>query len=1067
MSLRTRAAKARPSVDVTAVLVAHDGARWLPAALAALAASTQRPSRVVLVDTGSADATPELLRAVEDAEVLTLGRTQGFGAAVAAALATGPATEWVWLLHDDCAPTPTALEALLEQAGQSPQAALLGPKVLDWTDPRLLVEVGLTVDGGGHRETGLERREYDQGQRDAVREVLAVGTAGALLRRDAYDQVGGLDPVLALFRDDLDLGWKLHAAGHQVVVVPAAVVHHARAATTGRRSTDAAPGSLTGTDRRNALYVLLAHATRLALLSLLPRVLVASLLRILGLLLTRQVPGARDELLAVVGVLGRPGRLRAARRARRATRSVPPAALRPLFASGGARVRARFGAFGDWLSGGAAPGASSSLGDPGPEGPDDAVDLTGGGSGSLHRFVRRPGVLLAVGLSLVALLAERSLLSGGDLVGGRLLPPPPGASDLWRAYGASWHPSSVGSSAPAPPYLAVLALLATVLLGKVGLTVDLVLLASVPLAGVAAYAVAGRVVQQRYVRLWAAATWALLPVATGGIATGRLDVAVVQIGLPLLALGAARVLTADSQDRVWRAAWSLGLGLTVVAAFSPLFWLLGGAVLLGGGVLSLFRSGSRRRALAALVATAVPAGLLLPWSLLAFTAPGRLLQGPGRLVQDTALLPGRLGLLDVPLLHPGGSGLPPVWITSGLVLAALGGLTRQSRRPFVCAGWAAATIGLTAAVLLPHLSLAVEPDGTALPVWPGAALQLAGGGLLMAALVGADALRTRLAARTFGWRQLVAAAVVASCAALPVLAAGSWLVRGADGPLQRGGGTVLPPFAAAEVGPETGLRVLLLTATGAGEVGYQLTRTGDTRLGVADTSPTRDQALALDAVVADLLTPSGSDAAEALATRAVRYVAINAGPGADRLGLALDQQPGLTRRSGGPVLLWQVVGATSLLSVLPQPLALTATSGARAASRPALRLHPPVALPPLTAGATGRLPAGEPGRLLVLAEAADDGWTATVDDQPLARRTAWGWAQGFVAPAAGGRLVVHRSQAGRRAELTGQALLVLVVLVLAAPGAARRRGLEIDDDDRTGPPDGTADHPLPDPQERP
>ena len=1054
MPIRTRAAKARPSVDVTAILVAHDGDRWLSAALAALAASTQRPARVVLVDTGSTDATPELLRAVEDAQVLTLARTQGFGAAVAAALAAareaGPATTWVWLLHDDCAPAPTALEALLEQAEQSPRAALLGPKVLDWTDPRLLVEIGLTVDGGGHRETGLERREYDQGQRDAVHPVLAVGTAGALVRWDAYDQVGGLDPALAVFRDDLDLGWKLNAAGHQVVVVPTAVVHHVRAATTGRRQVDAAPGSLAGTDRKNALYVLLAHATRLGLLTLLPRLLVASVLRILALLLTRQVPGARDELLAVVGVLGRPARLRAARRVRRDTRSLPPAALRPLLASGGARVRARFGAFGDWVSGGAAPGTSSALGDPGPEGPDEAVDLTGGGSGSLRRFVRRPGVLLVVGLSLVALLAERSLLSGGDLVGGRLLAPSLGASDLWQAYGASWHPSSVGSNAPAPPYLAVLALLATLLLGKVTLAVDLVLLASMPLAGAAAYAAAGRVVQHRHVRLWAAATWALLPVATGGIATGRLDVAVVQIGLPLLALGAARVLTADSQDRVWRAAWSLGLGLTVVAAFSPLLWLLGGTVLLGGGLLSLFRSGSRRRALAALVATAVPAGLLLPWSLLALTAPGRLLHGPGRLVQDAALLPGRLGPLDVPLLHPGGSGLPPVWITAGLVLAALGGLTRPGRRPLVYAGWAAATVGLAAAVLLPHLSLPVEPGGTAFPVWPGVALQLAGGGLLIAALVGAGGLRTRLAALTFGWRQLVATALVAACAALPVLAAGSWLVRGADGPVQRGGGAALPPFAAAEVGQETGLRVLLLTATASGGARYELTRTGDTRLGAADTAPARDQTLALDAVVADLLTPSGSDAAEALATRAVRYVAIAAGPGADRLGLVLDQQPGLTRRSGGPVLLWRVVGATSRLTVLPQPLVRIATSGARAASRPALRLSPPVALPPVTAGS--RLPAGEPGRLLVLAEAADDGWRATVDGRPLVRRTAWGWAQGFVAPAAGGRLELHRSQAGRRVELAVQVLLVLVVLVLAAPGAARRRGLEIDDDDPAGAP---------------
>jgi len=113
--------------------------------------------------------------------------------------------------------------------------------VRDWSDPRVLVEVGLTTDGAGHRETGLDRREYDQGQHDAVRDVLAVGTAAALVRRDVWDALGGLDAALPVFRDDLDLGWRVNAAGHRVLVVPPARVRHVRAATTGRRQTEAAP----------------------------------------------------------------------------------------------------------------------------------------------------------------------------------------------------------------------------------------------------------------------------------------------------------------------------------------------------------------------------------------------------------------------------------------------------------------------------------------------------------------------------------------------------------------------------------------------------------------------------------------------------------------------------------------------------------------------------------------------------------------------------------------------------------------------------------------------------------
>ena len=46
---------------VTAVLVAHDGQRWLPRTLAAVAASDRIPDRLVAVDTGSRDASAQLL----------------------------------------------------------------------------------------------------------------------------------------------------------------------------------------------------------------------------------------------------------------------------------------------------------------------------------------------------------------------------------------------------------------------------------------------------------------------------------------------------------------------------------------------------------------------------------------------------------------------------------------------------------------------------------------------------------------------------------------------------------------------------------------------------------------------------------------------------------------------------------------------------------------------------------------------------------------------------------------------------------------------------------------------
>ena len=994
---------AEHSADVTAVLVAHDGAAWLPEALDALAASTVRPAQVVCVDTGSTDGS----RALLTGDPLDLPATTGYGAAVAAALDRVPPTAWVWLLHDDVAPEPDALEALLAAAADSPSAALLGPKVRDWDDPRVLVEVGVTTDRAGHRQTGLERREYDQGQHDAVRDVLAVGTAGALVRRDVWDEVGGLDPCLPVFRDDVDLGWKVNAAGHRVVVVPTAVVRHARAATTGRRHLGAVSGRPAGIDRRHALYVLLAHAAGLRLLTTLPRLVLACLARTVGFLLTRQVGAARDELAAVLSVLARPARLAAARRARARSRTVPPGQIRPLLGSRTVRARARAEALGDWLAGGGS--GSAPLTEPGAD--DDLDELAPTGPGVLRRALLRPAVGLTLGLLLLALAAERSVLAfrGGLLHGGGLLPVPPGAADLWASYASSWHPTAVGSGADAHPAVAVLAGLSTLLLGKPWLAVDVLQLASVPLAGAGAYAAARLATDNRVLRAWAAVTWALLPVGTGAVAGGRVDVAAAQVALPLLVLGAARLLTGRFR---WRRGWALGLGLAVATALAPALWPAAAAVLLPAALATR----SWRRVTAAAVAVAVPAVLLAPWLLDA---------GADGVAAPTVHRPGSLDLL---LLSPGSR----CWLVAGLGVAALAALLR---RRAVLAPWAVALAGLVAAALLGRAGRTVD-----------VALQVAGAGLLAAALLGAHRLRTTLSTRSFGWRQVVAGGLVLAAAALPLGSALDWLRDGADDPLRRGVRPALPAFVRAELETTPGLRALVLRPAAAG-VSYDVVPGDGPRLGRTDAAVDGRQRALLDAVVADLLSPRGSDAAEALATRAVRYVGLPAG--APGLAAALDAQPGLTRRAGGDLLLWRVAAPTARLTVVPGPTAALALRGERAPTPELLRTDPPRPFPARRESARVVLGPGRPGRVLVLADAADPGWRASFDGRPLAPREAWGWAQAFDLPPGPGVLTVDRDTTPRRRLLTAQGVALALVLVLAAPGARARRGLEVVDEEET------------------
>lgn len=307
---------------VTAVVVGHEGAAWLPRLSEALWALNPRPDRLIAVDTGSTDETAELLAAMPGVEpVVSVSARTGFGMAVARGLeahgfapipsAVGPygddghmpVVEWLWLLHDDCAPAPKALEKLLLQATMAPDTGVWGPKLRLWPRDRELLEVGVTTSLGGRRDTGIENGELDQGQHDQPRNVLAVSSAGMLVRRDVWEALHGFDPRLPMFRDDIDFGWRASRAGYQVGVAPDAVVYHAQAAATGERALAGTRRHAYQLDRAHAYYTVLANAPSKLLPLLILRFLLGTVMRSVWFLLGKTPSGAVDEWTALLGTL--------------------------------------------------------------------------------------------------------------------------------------------------------------------------------------------------------------------------------------------------------------------------------------------------------------------------------------------------------------------------------------------------------------------------------------------------------------------------------------------------------------------------------------------------------------------------------------------------------------------------------------------------------------------------------------------------------------------------------------------------------------------------------------------
>ena len=1060
-------------MSVTTVVVARDGRVWLPAALAALAAQTSAPDRIIAVDAGSADDSGQILRdALGDDRVITLPPTErpiGFGQAVAAALdgdATGDAGgdeggdraggDWIWLLHDDAAPDPHALERLLEAAQQRPRAAILGPKCLGWHDRRLLIEIGFSITGSGRRFTDLDPAEHDQGQHDGRDVVHAVGTAGMLIRRDVFDSLGGFDPALPLNRDDLDLCWRAWRAGHEVQVVPEAVLYHREASYHGRRTGSTRAGQGHRLDRRSAVHVLLAQAPAWRVPFTAVRLALESLVVALIALLGKDARRASDELLAWGSLLAHPSRLFAARRRIKATSVISSRAAVGEFRPGIA-VQSRQGAevVSGWFSrartreSGSDSATSRSSAAIAPEaGPsDESMDLFDDGSATwLRRFLTRPGfVVFAVAL-VVTLAATRGLWWGeGDLVGGALLPAPAGASDLWGTYAQTWHDVGPGSTVAAPAWLALLAAWATVLLGNAGAAVGSLLLLAVPAAALSAWWSLRGVIAATTVRVWAALVYALLPAMTGAIATGRIGTTAALILLP--PTGRAIVRSLAGPDRTLaglapartRTAWWASLLLAAVTAVAPVLWPVTTLIVIATVVVVIIRTRTTGILARAAIIVLTPIALLLPWSLQVFIEPNRLLLEPGVPVsaeQD-------LSAFSLLAVNPGGPGTPAIWVGAGIAIAGVLALLRQDRRRGIIVALLVAVVGLLAAVTAIHLRVADASAAVSIVPWPGILTVLTAAGFILAAALAGDGLRQRMSGQAFTWRQPISGLAAIAAIATLILAAAAW-IPGAGDPLRRGTDSVLPPFVAAEAQGPQAPRTLIVRPTITGStasVSYALINAAGPTLADPDLSPPARAWEPLDRLVSTLVSGRGGAEVTGLADYAVRYVLAEVEPG-DPLIRNLDAVPGLRRVAGDTgAALWRVGGETSRARAVP---AEETAAGADVVALPVLDL---AAAEPFVDS-----PVPGPGEIR-LAQDADAPWRAVLADgrvlasSPLPTGVEGVGLARFVLPSSvgpGDRVVIDIDGSTRSAWLWLQAVIVVLVIVLALP--ARRRGGHLADD---------------------
>jgi N-acetylglucosaminyl-diphospho-decaprenol L-rhamnosyltransferase len=215
-------------VRVTVLIVNFNGGDCLRRCIETLRLDEMAGGEVRIVDNGSTDDSLDRV-AGAGLSIDRTGRNLGFAAGMNRA-SVGTDREFLLMLNPDAEIGPERIQRLIDELDAHPECALVGPRVVGAdgaeqrasrrhapTALRILGEVVPGLPGIDLSRTAAP---------SASAEIEGVSGACMLMRRSAFEAVGGFDTDYPLHFEDLDLFARLRAAGSTLRWVPDVTVCH-------------------------------------------------------------------------------------------------------------------------------------------------------------------------------------------------------------------------------------------------------------------------------------------------------------------------------------------------------------------------------------------------------------------------------------------------------------------------------------------------------------------------------------------------------------------------------------------------------------------------------------------------------------------------------------------------------------------------------------------------------------------------------------------------------------------------------------------------------------------------
>ena len=296
--------------QASVIILNYNGVHFLEKFLPSVVQHSQG-HQVVVADNGSTDdSIPFLQKHYPSVQLILFEQNYGFARGYNEAL-RHIQTPYSILLNSDVEVTPHWIEPVLEMMDNNPAIAACQPKVRSYAQKEYFEHAGAA---GGYidlvaypfcRGRIFDVVEKDEGQYDDERPVFWATGACFFARTEVFRQMGGFDEIFHAHMEEIDLCWRMHAAGYQIFYQPKSLIYHV-----GGGTMPLTNPKKTYLNFRNSTGMLFKNTTFAQLLWRLPLKLLLDVVAALRFLLAGKPQDSRAVCRSIGSFFGQIGRWR-------------------------------------------------------------------------------------------------------------------------------------------------------------------------------------------------------------------------------------------------------------------------------------------------------------------------------------------------------------------------------------------------------------------------------------------------------------------------------------------------------------------------------------------------------------------------------------------------------------------------------------------------------------------------------------------------------------------------------------------------------------------------------------